>query len=116
LSNVEQVLMKCDLAIGERYADLVSDREAAERIFGRIRAAHERTQAHILDITQQKILLESNPALGESLRARLPYVAPLNHLQVDLMQRFRNGDPEPRLRNSILMTINGIAAGMRNSG
>jgi phosphoenolpyruvate carboxylase len=46
----------------------------------------------------------------------LPYVAPLNHLQVDLMQRFRNGDPEPRLRNSILMTINGIAAGMRNSG
>ncbi|MBU3693970.1 MAG: phosphoenolpyruvate carboxylase, partial [Rhodocyclaceae bacterium] len=116
LSNIEQVLLKCDLSIGERYADLVSDREAAERIFGRIRDAFERTTEHVLAITEQKALLSADPALGENLRARMVYVAPLNHLQVDLLARFRKGDPEPRLRNSILMTINGVAAGMRNSG
>jgi phosphoenolpyruvate carboxylase len=116
MSNVEQVLVKSDLSIGERYADLVSDRAAAERIFGRIRHAFELTTEHILAVTEQKSLLSADPALGENLRARMVYVAPLNHLQVDLMGRFREGDPEPRLRNSILMTINGIAAGMRNSG
>jgi len=116
MSNVEQVLVKSDLSIGERYADLVSDREAAGRIFGRIRGAFERTTEHILAVTEQKALLSADPALGENLRARMVYVAPLNHLQVDLLGRFRKGDPEPRLRNSILMTINGIAAGMRNSG
>ena len=116
ISNVEQVLVKSDLSIGERYADLVSDREAADRIFGRIRTAFERTTEHVLAITEQKSLLAADPVLGENLRARMVYVAPLNHLQVDLLARFRQGDPEPRLRNSILMTINGIAAGMRNSG
>ncbi len=116
ISNIEQVLVKSDLSIGERYADLVSDREAADRIFGRIRGAFERTTEHILAITEQKSLMSADPALGANLRARMVYVAPLNHLQVDLLARFRQGDPEPRLRNSILMTINGIAAGMRNSG
>jgi len=116
ISNIEQVLLKSDLSIGQRYADLVSDREAAERIFARIRQAFERTTEHVLAITEQKALLSADPALGDNLRARMVYVAPLNHLQVDLLARFRKGDPEPRLRNSILMTINGVAAGMRNSG
>jgi phosphoenolpyruvate carboxylase len=74
--NIEQVLLKCDLSIGERYADLVSDREAAERIFGRIRDAFERTTEHVLAITEQKALLSADPALGENLRARMVDVAP----------------------------------------
>jgi len=116
LSNMEMVLAKADMGIAARYAGLVEDEALAERVFGQIRAEWERTVAAVLEITGQTRLLEMNPDLATLIRARLPYIDPLNHLQIELIRRRRLGDDSPAVRAGIHTTINGVAAGLRNSG
>jgi len=116
LSNMAMVLAKTDLAVASRYAELVADAALREAIFPRIVAEHERSVRHCLRITQQSRLLEDNPTLERSIRNRFPYLDPLNHLQVELLRRYRAGDTDVRTRRAIHLTINGLAAGLRNSG
>jgi phosphoenolpyruvate carboxylase len=117
VSNLEMALAKVDLTIGARYAQLVPDEALRREVFGRIRAEHARTHSAVLRITQQNEILEHSPELARSIRARLPYVDPLNHLQVELISRHRAGrDHAERVQRGIQLTINGIAAGLRNSG
>ncbi|MEW6314055.1 MAG: phosphoenolpyruvate carboxylase [Pseudomonadota bacterium] len=116
LSNMDMVLAKSDMSIATRYADLVSNAKLREDIFGRIQAEWERTVKYLLLITGHPELLKNNRTLARSIRNRTPYIDPLNHLQVNLLRRFRAGDTDERVKRGILLTINGIAAGLRNSG
>ena len=119
LSNMDMVLSKADIAIASRYAELVSDETLRAEVFGRIKAEFERTRRLLLAIEGQDELLADNPLLRRSIRNRFPYMDPLNHLQVELLRRHRAGGKEPvdeRVRRGIHLTINGIAAGLRNSG
>jgi len=110
------VLGKSDMHIASRYAELVPDAELRERIFGRIQAEMQRTLTYLFLITGQKELLENNPLLARSFRNRRPYIDPLNHLQVESLRRFRAGEQDEKTKRAILLTINGIASGLRNSG
>lgn len=116
LSNMDMLLAKSDISIASRYAELVTDVELRERIFARIQEEWHKTVKYLLGITGQTELLETNPALSRSLRNRSPYIDPLNHLQVELLKRYRAGETDERTRRAILLTLNGIAAGLRNSG
>ena len=116
LANMEMVLFKSDLAIAARYAGLVPDRALADTVFGQIRAEWERTVEALLKITGQSALLEKNPDLAAVIRARLPYIDPLNHLQIELIRRLRAGDDSEAVREGVHLTINGVAAGLRNTG
>jgi phosphoenolpyruvate carboxylase len=116
VSNLEMVLTKLDLTIAARYAELVPDEALRREVFGRISAEHERTLSAVLSVTRQTHLLQHNPALARTIRSRLPYVDPLNHLQVELIARHRAGRELERVQRGIQLTINGIAAGLRNSG
>jgi len=116
LSNLDMVLAKVDLAIASRYADLVGDAALRTRIFGRIEQECEATLEALRDITGQAGLLEDNPSLRRSIQHRFPYLDPLNHLQVELLSRYRAGDLDGRTERGILLSINGLAAGLRNSG
>jgi phosphoenolpyruvate carboxylase len=116
LSNMDMVLAKSDLAIASRYARLVSDEKLREAIFPRIRAEHEGSVKALLEITGTSALLESNALLARSIRNRFPYLDPLNHVQVELLRRYRAGQRDERVKRGIHLTINGIAAGLRNSG
>ncbi|WP_142850965.1 phosphoenolpyruvate carboxylase [Telmatospirillum sp. J64-1] len=116
LSNVDMVLAKSDLAIASRYAELVTDEEIRTRILGRLRDEWHRTRKHLLAITGQEDVLAENPLLMRSIRNRFPYMDPLNHLQIELLRRHRAGETDERVRRGIHMTINGVAAGLRNSG
>jgi phosphoenolpyruvate carboxylase len=116
LANMEMVLAKTDMAIASRYAALAEDRAAADAIFGRIRAEWERTTEAFLTITGQSALLEKNPDLAAVIRSRMPYIDPLNHLQIELIGRRRAGEDTEAVREGIHLTINGIAAGLRNTG
>jgi len=120
LSNMAQVLAKSDMGLAARYADLVADADLRERVFGMIRAEHERTIAMHQLVTGQDDLLADNPALARSVFNRFPYLEPLNHLQVELLRRYRqHGTEDPqveRVRRGIHLSINGLAAGLRNTG
>jgi phosphoenolpyruvate carboxylase len=116
LSNMDMVLAKSDIAIASRYAELVSDPALREAIFPRLRAEWRRSIDALLEITRQKTLLERNPLLERSIRNRFPYLDPLNHVQVELLRRHRAGDTDERVVQGIHLSINGIAAGLRNSG
>jgi phosphoenolpyruvate carboxylase len=116
LSNMEMVLAKADLAIASRYAALVSDEKLRDTVFQRIRAEHDATVSALLRIMGSKHLLSGNSPLAHSIQYRFPYLDPLNHIQIELLRRFRAGDREERSRRGIHLTINGIAAGLRNSG
>jgi phosphoenolpyruvate carboxylase len=116
LSNLDMVLAKTDLEIGARYAELVHDEALRNAIFPRLRAEWEASLHALFAITGQRTLLETNPALAGSIRHRFPYIDALNHLQVELLRRRRAGDEDDQVRRSIHLTINGIAAGLRNSG
>jgi phosphoenolpyruvate carboxylase len=116
LSNMDMVLAKSDLAIASRYADLVEDPGLRTRIFPQLRREWERTTRLLLAITEQDHLLADNPLLARALRNRLPYMNPLNHLQVELLRRFRTGADAGEVRRAIQLAINGLAAGLRNSG
>jgi phosphoenolpyruvate carboxylase len=116
LSNLEMVLAKSNMGIAGRYAALVPDADLRNAVFGRIEGGWTRTRDALLDLTGQAALLDRQPALARSVRVRLPYIDPLNELQVDLIRRRRDGDTDPRIAEGIHLTINGIAAGLRNSG
>lgn len=116
LSNLEMVLAKSNMAVAGLYAGLVDDAELRTRIFGRIESGWERTRDVLLDLTGQADLLNRTPALQRAVRMRLPYIDPLNELQVELIRRRRAGDTDPRIADGIHLSINGIAAGLRNSG
>lgn len=116
LANMEMVLFKSDMAIAARYAGLVPDRALADAVFDQIRAEWDRTVEAVLKITGQTALLDKNPDLAAIIRARLPYIDPLNHLQIELLRRLRAGDDSEAVRNGIHLTINGVAAGLRNTG
>lgn len=120
LSNLDMVLAKSDLRIAARYVELVEDAKVAKRIFAAVRAEWELTQAALSLITGEAERLQSNPALARSIEHRFPYLDPLNHLQVELMRRYRHrkdNDPaNERVQRGIHISINGIAAGLRNTG
>lgn len=116
LANMEMVLAKSDMGIAAHYADLVSDQSLAEDIFGRIKQGWHASRDSLLDATGQSHLLEANPALHQSIRLRLPYIEPLNLLQIELMKRHRAGEADERIGEGIQLTINAIATALRNSG
>ena len=116
LSNMDMVLAKSDLALASRYSELVTDAKLRKKIFTAIEAEWHRT-AHVLSlITGDKHRLEHNPALARSIRHRFPYIDPLHHLQVELIRRYREGKADERVQRGIHLSINGIAAGLRNTG
>ncbi|HEY3075716.1 MAG TPA: phosphoenolpyruvate carboxylase [Burkholderiales bacterium] len=116
LSNLDMVLAKTDLAIASRYAGLVPDAELRAEVFGRIEAEWHRARRWLAAITGRTELLADNPTLARSIRNRFPYLDPLNHLQVELLRRHRADGGDERLLRAIHLTINGVAAGLRNSG
>ena len=116
LSNMDMVLAKSDLALASRYAELVSDARLRKKIFTAIEAEWHRTADALTQITGEKNRLANNPALDRSIRHRFPYIDPLHHLQVELIRRYRAGLADERLQRGIHISINGIAAGLRNTG
>ncbi len=120
LSNMDMVLAKSDLRVASRYLELVEDRALARRQFGAIEREWQRCHRALELITGDRERLASNPSLARSIQHRFPYLDPLNHLQVELIRRYRqrrDGDPDiPRVQTGIHISINGIAAGLRNSG
>ena len=120
LSNLDMVIAKSDLSIAARYVELVEDKKLGKKIFGLIRAEWQATSSALALITGEASRLASNPSLARSIEHRFPYLDPLNHLQVELMRRYRQrreGDPEnSRVQTGIHISINGVAAGLRNTG
>jgi phosphoenolpyruvate carboxylase len=120
LSNMDMVLAKSDLALASRYAELVDDKRLRTKVFAAIEAEWHRTAGALALITGEKQRLVNNAALQRSMRHRFPYIDPLHHLQVELVRRYRAGenhaDRDERVRRGIHISINGIAAGLRNTG
>jgi phosphoenolpyruvate carboxylase len=116
LSNMDMVLAKSDLALASRYSELVADRKLRQKVFSMIEAEWHRTSDALTLITGAKQRLEGNADMQRSIRHRFPYIDPLHHLQVELMRRYRAGQAEERLQRGIHMSINGVAAGLRNTG
>jgi len=115
LANMEMVLAKSNMSIAGRYAELVED-NALRPIFGTIRDGWQQAHDGLLAITGQSRLLEHHPTLDNSIRLRLPYLEPLNLLQIELLKRHRAGEDDPRVAEGILLSINAIATALRNSG
>jgi phosphoenolpyruvate carboxylase len=116
IRNVEMALAKADFGIARLYASLVEDEALRDRVFTTLEAEFNLTHRMILEITGQKTLLETNPVLERSIRLRNPYVDPMSLIQVELIRRKRAGDDSPELNRAISATINGISAGLRNTG
>ncbi|MBL9069631.1 MAG: phosphoenolpyruvate carboxylase [Sphingopyxis sp.] len=116
LDNMEMVLAKSDMGIAARYAELAAHVDGHDTIFTQVRDGWNRAHDGLLSITGQSRLLEKNPALEASIRLRLPYIEPLNLLQIELMKRHRAGETDPRIAEGIQLTINAIATALRNSG
>ena len=116
LANMEQVIAKSDMGIAARYSALVEDRALADAIFPRIEDGWRLAHDGLLTVTGQSRLLAAHPALETSIRLRLPYIEPLNLLQIELIKRRRAGDEDERIGEGILLSINAIATALRNSG
>jgi phosphoenolpyruvate carboxylase len=119
ISSVEIAMAKADFDIARLYADLVTDAVLRERVFETLRQEFERTARVILAVTGQRDLLQNNSVLCRSIRLRNPYVDPLSLIQVDLLRRKRaatNSAPDPALDYALGATMNGIAAGLHNTG
>jgi phosphoenolpyruvate carboxylase len=116
LSNMDMVLAKSSIAIASRYAELVPDVALREKIFGRIKTEWHSAIDTLLKIMEQERLLQGNPLLDRSIRNRFPYLDPLNHVQVELLKEHRAQNPDEQVLRGIQITINGISAGLRNSG
>jgi len=116
LSNIDMVLAKSDLALASRYAELVSDKRMRKNIFSAIEAEWHLTTRALEQLTGNRQRLAGNAALQRSMRHRFPYIDPLHHLQVELVRRYRAGISDDRLKRGIHISINGIAAGLRNTG
>ena len=121
LDNAEMSLLKADLGIAARYSDLVPDRALADTIFGVVKAEYARTREAVLEATGHVELMDDDPVIQRSVQLRNPYVDPLNYLQIEMLRRLRalpeqDGPEAERLREVIVLTVNGIAAGLRNTG
>jgi phosphoenolpyruvate carboxylase len=116
LSNMDMVLAKSDLALASRYSELVKDAKLRKKIFTTIEVEWHRTVSALALITGEKHLLADNASLQRSIRHRFPYIDPLHHLQVELVRRYRAGQADERVQRGIHISINGIAAGLRNTG
>ena len=116
LSNMDMVLAKSDLALASRYSELVPDVKLRKKIFSAIESEWHRTVNALALITGEKHLLADNASLQRSIRHRFPYIDPLHHLQVELIRRYRAGQADERVQRGIHISINGIAAGLRNTG
>ena len=116
LSNMAQVLAKSDLGLAARYSELVEDEDLRRRVFDKIADEHTRTIRMYTLITGQDDLLADNPSLARSVFNRFPYLEPLNHLQVELLRRYRSGDEDELVQRGILLTMSGLATALRNSG
>lgn len=116
LSNMDMVLAKSSIAIASRYAELVPDRELRETIFSRIKEEWNATVKALCAIMEQDHLLQSNALLDRSIRNRFPYLDPLNHIQLEMLKKQRSAPGNEEVLQGIQLTINGISAGLRNSG
>ena len=116
LSNMDMVLAKSDIALASRYSELVSDTRLRKKVFAAMEAEWQRTAQALSRITGEKERLANNTALARSIRHRFPYIDPLHHLQVELIRRWRDGQHDERVQTGIHISINGIAAGLRNTG
>ncbi len=116
LSNMDMVLAKSDLALASRYSELVTDARLRKKVFTSIEAEWHRTAEALTRITGDKQRLTHNTALARSIKHRFPYIDPLHHLQVELVRRWRAGQGDERVQTGIHISINGIAAGLRNTG
>jgi phosphoenolpyruvate carboxylase len=116
LSNMDMVMAKSDLALASRYSELVGDARLRKKIFTAIEAEWHGTAQALATITGEKNRLANNAALQRSIRHRFPYIDPLHHLQVELVRRYREGKADERVQRGIHISINGIAAGLRNTG
>ncbi|MBI2770050.1 MAG: phosphoenolpyruvate carboxylase [Burkholderiales bacterium] len=116
LSNMDMVLAKSDLALASRYAELVTDARLRKRIFTAVEAEWHLTVEALQLVTGEKQRLAGNASLQRSIRHRFPYIDPLHHLQVELVRRYRAGQVDERAQRGIHISINGIAAGLRNTG
>ncbi len=116
LSNMDMVLAKSDLALASRYSELVTDTRLRKKVFSAIEAEWHRTADALTRITGDKQRLAHNTALARSIKHRFPYIDPLHHLQVELVRRWRAGQGDERVQTGIHISINGIAAGLRNTG
>ncbi|MCA1568409.1 MAG: phosphoenolpyruvate carboxylase [Acidobacteria bacterium] len=116
IGNVENGLAKADLSIARRYSLLVEDEELRARVWRMIAEEFERTRDMILRVTGQRELLEHNPVLARSIKLRNPYVDPMSLIQIELLRRLRGGEVGEELKYALAATINGISAGLRNTG
>jgi phosphoenolpyruvate carboxylase len=116
VSNMDMVLAKTDLSIASSYAELLEDVALRELVLARISEELNNSIRYLLQITGQPALLANNPELAQSIRSRIPYLDPLNHLQIELLRRYRAGDTDELTRRGIHLSINGLTAGLRNSG
>lgn len=119
IDNAQMILAKADLGIARRYAELVPDRGPAERVFALIAAEYDRTVQLICQVAEISQILDSQPVLQRSYRQRNPYVDPLSYIQIELLRRLRDGPPaeqQEAIETAVLMSINGIAAGLKNTG
>jgi phosphoenolpyruvate carboxylase len=116
LSNMDMVLAKSSLAVASRYADLVEDEGLRRSIFATISKEHALTIDAVLSIMEQTRLLETNPLLERSISNRFPYLDPMNHVQVELLKMLRSDQDNEEVRGGVHLSINGVAAGLRNSG
>ena len=116
ISNIDMILAKANLAIARRYSELVENAALRDQVAAQIETEHKRTVDAVLAIAGTERLLEQNPLLERSIQNRFPYLDPLNHLQVELLRAHRAGNDDPKILRGIQLTINGIAAGLRNSG
>jgi phosphoenolpyruvate carboxylase len=116
ISNVENGLAKADFSIARRYSLLVEDEELRESVWRMMAEEFERTREMILRVTGQRELLERNPVLARSIRLRNPYVDPRSLIQIELLRRLRGGEETEELKYALAATINGISAGLRNTG
>ncbi|MCS6886688.1 MAG: phosphoenolpyruvate carboxylase [Chloroflexus sp.] len=118
LDNAQMIMLKADMGIARRYAELVPDQAIAERIFQHIEAEFRRTERMICQITEYSDLLAHQPVLQRAIRQRNPYIDPLSYIQIELLRRLRAAPPEEQaeLETVLLMSINGIAAGLKNTG
>ena len=116
LSNMDMVLAKSDLALASRYSELVSNTRLRKKVFSAIEAEWHRTAEALSLITGDKNRLAGNASLQRSIRHRFPYIDPLHHLQVELVRRYREGQTDEKVQRGIHISINGIAAGLRNTG
>jgi phosphoenolpyruvate carboxylase len=116
LRNVEMALAKSDFGIARLYAALVKDAGVRDRVYQKLLTEFEKTKHTLLQITGQKELLERNQVLARSIRLRNPYVDPMSLIQIDLLRRKRAGDESDAINRALAATINGISAGLRNTG